>query len=247
MITAAGLQKRYGAVHALRGVDFTVREGETFGIIGPNGAGKTTLLKVLLGLVRPDSGTVAIAGVDLAADPVRLRRSVGYVPQRDGFDEGATGREALEFLAGLRGVPRDEVAERAAAVGVGKLLDRPVGTLSGGQRQRLSVAASLLGDPPVLLLDEPTASLDPRATAAFRTLVAELAAAGRTVVLCSHLLDDVERLCGRVMVLLDGRVAAVETVDRQAATRPPGGLEARFLAAVGTEEVDEEDDDDDHK
>ncbi|MFN2370793.1 MAG: ABC transporter ATP-binding protein [Candidatus Krumholzibacteriia bacterium] len=243
MIRAEALVKRYGPVHALRGVAFTVARGETFGIIGPNGAGKTTLLKVLLGLVRPDAGTVAIDGVDLAADPVRLRRAVGYVPQRDGFDEGATGREALAFLARLRGVPAAEVAARARSVGVEALLDRPVGTLSGGQRQRLSVAASLLGDPPVLLLDEPTASLDPRATAAFRALVAELAAAGRTIVLCSHLLDDVERLCSRVMVLLDGKVAAIETVDRQAAARPRSGLEARFLAAVGTEEDDDEDDD----
>lgn len=242
MIEAADLTKRYGQVQALRGVDFTVARGETFGIIGPNGAGKTTLLKVILGLVRPDAGRVAIDGVDLSQEPVRLRRTVGYVPQRDGFDEESTGREALGFLASLRGVPAAEVVDRARTVGVEELLDRRVGTLSGGQRQRLSVAAALLGDPPVMLLDEPTASLDPRATAAFRALVADLAAAGRTIVLCSHLLDDVERLCGRVLVLLDGRVATIEEVDRTDAP-PLAGLEARFLAAVGTEDDDGVDDD----
>ena len=238
MIRATGLSKRYGAVQALDGVDFEVAAGETLGIIGPNGAGKTTLLKVLLGLVRPDAGQVVIAGVDLAVEPVALRRTIGYVPQHDGFEERSTGREALGFLARLRGVPTAEVEARAATVGVAQLLDRPVGTLSGGQRQRLSVAAALLGDPPVLLLDEPTASLDPRATAGFRRLVGRLAAAGRTIVLCSHLLDDVERLCDRVLVLLDGRVAAVETVDHTATAAPRGGLEARFLAAVGEEETD---------
>ncbi|MDX9978455.1 MAG: ABC transporter ATP-binding protein [Lentisphaeria bacterium] len=243
MIEAAGLTKRYGQVQALRGVDFTVARGETFGIIGPNGAGKTTLLKVILGLVRPDAGRVAIDGVELSQEPVRLRRAVGYVPQRDGFDEESTGREALVFLASLRGVQAAEVVARARTVGVEELLDRRVGTLSGGQRQRLSVAAALLGDPPVMLLDEPTASLDPRATAAFRTLVADLAAAGRTIVLCSHLLDDVERLCGRVLVLLDGRVATIEEVDKAGAPPPLAGLEARFLAAVGTEDDDGVDDD----
>ena len=236
MIRATGLSKRYGAVQALQDVGFGVAAGETLGIIGPNGAGKTTLLKVMLGLVRPDAGQVVIAGCDLAVEPVKLRRMIGYVPQHHGFEERSSGRDSLGFLARLRGVPLDEVETRAASVGVAPLLDRPVGTLSGGQRQRLSVAAALLGDPPVLLLDEPTASLDPRATAGFRKLVISLAGEGRTIILCSHLLDDVERLCDRVLVLLDGRVATVETVGHPVAGAPRGGLEARFLAAVGEEE-----------
>ena len=212
MIHVHDLAKRYGAVEAVRGVSFSVEAGETFGIIGPNGAGKSTILKMLLGLVRPDRGTVTVDGVDLRRDPVALRARIGYVPQRDGFDEAATGREALRFLARLRRVDPAEVETRAREVGVEDLLDRRIGTLSGGQRQRMSVAAALLGDPPVLLLDEPTASLDPRATAEFRGLVERLAEEGRTVLLCSHLLADVERLCDRVLVLLDGRVAATETL-----------------------------------
>jgi ABC-type multidrug transport system ATPase subunit len=146
--------------------------------------------------------------VDLTSDPAGVRRKMGYVPQRAVFEEGATGIEALRFLARLRSIPEGVVTAYAAQAGVEHLLDRPVGTLSGGQRQRLSLAASLLGDPPVLLLDEPTASLDPQATADFRALVLRLAAEGRTMILCSHLLADVERLCDRVLVLLDGRVAA---------------------------------------
>ena len=226
MIKATDLSKRYKTVQALDGVSFHAERGETLGVIGPNGAGKTTLIKILLGLVRPDAGKVTLGGLDLVQHPTAARRLVGYVPQRDGFESGATGRESLSFLARLRGVDKGVIQVHCQRVGVAELLDRPVGTLSGGQRQRLSLAASLLGDPPILLLDEPTASLDPRANAEFRSLVTELASEGRTILLCSHLLADVERVCHRVLVLLDGRV---ET------TREPAGenLEARFLRHLG--------------
>jgi ABC-type multidrug transport system ATPase subunit len=230
MIRAVDLVKRYGPVTAVNGVGFEVERGSTLGIIGPNGAGKSTLLKILLGLVHPTSGTVLVDGVDLRRDPVAVRRRIGYVPQRAGFEETVTGRAALEFLARLRRVPRDHVDPAARIVGVDHLLERTVGTLSGGERQRLSVAAALLGDPPALLLDEPTASLDPGATVEFRALVRRLSGEGRTILLCSHLLDDVERLCHRVLVLLDGRVASDEVVDSSLGAR--GRLEHRFLKAV---------------
>ena len=236
MIQVVGVSKRYGAVQALDAVGFAVPAGQTLGVIGPNGAGKTTLLKILLGLVRPDTGTVTIDGTTLARDPIGLRRRIGYVPQHDGFEERSTGRQALDFLARLRGVGLSEVEGCARAVGVDHLLARQVGTLSGGQRQRLSVAAALLGAPPVMLFDEPTASLDPRATASFRDLVGQMGRDGRTILLCSHLLGDVERLCDRVIMLLDGKVAAQEVLDQKGAHAVPGGLEARFLAAVGKEE-----------
>ena len=212
MIQVEGITKSYGSVRALKGVSFSVDRGETLGVIGPNGAGKTTLLKILLGLVRPDHGSVRVDGLDLTRDPRGVRRAIGYVPQRAVFEEFHTGFEALGFLARLRGADADEITAHAAQVGVDHLLSRKVGTLSGGQRQRLSLAAALLGHPPVLLLDEPTASLDPEATATFRALIHRLTAEGRTMVLCSHLLADVERLCHRVLVLLDGQVAATETM-----------------------------------
>ncbi|MBC8423039.1 ABC transporter ATP-binding protein [bacterium] len=239
MIRMEGVAKSYGPIEALRGVDLEVADGETLGVVGPNGAGKTTLLKVLLGLVHPDNGSVSVDGVSLSGDPVTLRRRIGYVPQHDGFDDRATGRSALTFLTRLRGLSVADVTRHARAAGVDHLLDRRVDTLSGGQRQRLSVASALLGDPPVLLLDEPTASLDPRATASFRRLVQKMSGQGRTIVLCSHLLDDVERLCDRVLVLLDGRVAAVEVMD-PGEKNVAGGLEKRFLAHVGGEDEDHE-------
>lgn len=220
MIRVENIHKRYGTIQALEGVDFQVEAGETFGIIGPNGAGKSTLLKILLGLVYPDRGSITIDGLSLTEDPVGIRSRIGYVPQTDGFDDRSTGRESLRFLARLRGVSLESVEPHLRAVGVEDLLDRPVGTLSGGQRQRLSLAAALVGEPPVLLLDEPTASLDPRATADFRELMEALSREGRTLILCSHLLGDVERLCDRVLVLLDGRVETIES-NR---IRPPAEL-----------------------
>ena len=214
MIQVEGIQKRYGTVTALAGVTFSVERGETLGVIGPNGAGKTTLLKILLGLVRPDTGRIVVNGLDLVHDPRAVRRLIGYVPQRAVFEDLHTGWEALGWIARFRDVEKDAVHASAAEAGVDQLLDRRVGTLSGGQRQRLSLAAALLGNPPVLLLDEPTASLDPAATATFRRLVERLGEEGRTILLCSHLLSDVERLCDRVLVLLEGRVAAIEETAR---------------------------------
>ena len=214
MIQVERIEKRYGNVTALAGVSFSVERGETLGVIGPNGAGKTTLLKILLGLVRPDRGRIAVNGIDLARDPRTVRRLIGYVPQRAVFEDSHTGWEALGWIARFRGVDTDAIATCAAEAGVDHLLDRRVGTLSGGQRQRLSLAAALLGNPPVLLLDEPTASLDPEATATFRRLVQRLGEEGRTILLCSHLLADVERLGDRVLVLLEGHVAAIEETVR---------------------------------
>ena len=214
MIQVQGIEKRYASVIALAGVTFSVERGETLGIIGPNGAGKTTLLKILLGLVRPDKGQISVNGIDLGRDPRGVRGLIGYVPQRAVFEDMHTGWDALGWIARFRGVNTEAIAACATEAKVEHLLDRRVGTLSGGQRQRLSLAAALLGDPPVLLLDEPTASLDPEATATFRRLVERLGDEGRTILLCSHLLADVERLCDRVLVLLEGRVAAIEQTSR---------------------------------
>ena len=217
MIQVERIEKRYGNVTALAGVSFDVNAGETLGVIGPNGAGKTTLLKILLGLVRPDTGRITVNGIDLTRDPRAVRRLIGYVPQRAVFEDSHTGWDALGWIARFRGVDKEAIAACAAEAGVDHLLDRRVGTLSGGQRQRLSLAAALLGNPPVLLLDEPTASLDPEATATFRRLVERLGQEGRTILLCSHLLADVERLCDRVLMLLEGRVAGIEETARDEA------------------------------
>jgi ABC-type multidrug transport system ATPase subunit len=213
MIRAEHLSKRFGAIAAVSGLSFEVESGETFAVIGPNGAGKTTTLKMLLGLVRPDSGRIGIGLEGLAPHDPRARHHLGYVPQRVEFTPGRTVAEVLGFFAELRGLPRGAVARALERVGLAAHAGRRASDLSGGYTQRLSLGQALLGDPSLLVLDEPTASLDPEATWEFRGLIEELRREGRTVLLCSHLLAEVERVADRVLILLDGRRAALERLD----------------------------------
>jgi ABC-type multidrug transport system ATPase subunit len=210
VIRAEGLVKRYGAVTAVDGLSFTVEPGETFALIGPNGAGKTTTLKILLGLTRPDEGRVTIGHPGLPPHDVRARHGLGYVPQRVEFPPARTVAEVLFFFAELRGLARGSVDRALDRVGLTHYATRRASELSGGYSQRLSLAQALLGDPALLVLDEPTASLDPEATWEFRTLLEQLQREGKTVLLSSHLLSEVERVADRVLILLDGRRAALE-------------------------------------
>ena len=221
ILRAENLVKRYGAVTAVDDLTFSVEQGETFALVGPNGAGKTTTLRMLLGLSRPDSGRIGIGEPALPPHDPLARRRLGYVPQRVEFPQGRTVAEVLGFFAELRGLPREAAARALERVGLESLAARRASELSGGYTQRLSLAQALLGDPDVLVLDEPTASLDPQATWEFRSLIQQLHREGRTVVLCSHLLAEVERVADRVLILVDGRRAALERLDalreRQAA------------------------------
>ena len=239
------LVKRYGAVTAVDDLSFDVEPGETFALVGPNGAGKTTTLKVLLGLVRPDAGRVALGEEGRAPSEPASRQSLGYVPQRVTFPAGRTAAEVLGFYAELRGLAPAAVGRALERVRMTAHADRRASELSGGMTQRLSLAQALLGDPAILVLDEPTASLDPEATWEFRRLVEELRREGRTIVLCSHLLAEVERVSDRVLVLVAGKQAALESIadlrKRQvSATRlvidlvaDAGGAASRALAGGG--------------
>ena len=213
MIRVEGLTKRYGTVTAVDGLSFDVDAGETFALIGPNGAGKTTTLKVLLGLTRPDSGRVLLGSAGLPPTDARARHGLGYVPQRVEFPTGRTVAEVLAFFADLRGLPRDAAGRALERVGLSAYAERRAGELSGGMTQRLSLAQALLGDPALLVLDEPTASLDPEATWEFRSLLEQLRREGKTVILSSHLLGEVERVADRVLILLDGRRAGLERLS----------------------------------
>jgi ABC-type multidrug transport system ATPase subunit len=241
MVRAQGLVKRYGAVLAVNDLSFEVEPGETFALIGPNGAGKTTTLRILLGLTRADSGKLSIGSAGLEPHAPEARRDLGYVPQRVEFPPGRTVAEVLKFFADLRGLGSGAVGAALERVGLGALAQRRASDLSGGYTQRLSLAQALLADPALLVLDEPTASLDPEATWEFRSLVQQLRREGKTILLCSHLLAEVERVADRVLILVDGRRAALERLDalreRQArATRlviELGEEPARALATLG--------------
>ncbi|TFF06623.1 MULTISPECIES: ATP-binding cassette domain-containing protein [Cellulosimicrobium] len=212
MIAAQGLEKSYGDHAVLRGVDLTVRRGEIFALLGPNGAGKTTTVNILTTLVRPDRGTARVAGADVVHDAARVRETIALTGQYASVDEFQTGRENLVMMGELAHLPRRAVRPRAAALlerfDLTDAADRRVGTYSGGMRRRLDLAISLVADPSVLVLDEPTTGLDPASRAQLWEVVRGLAADGTTVLLTTQYLEEADRLADTIAVLHDGRVAA---------------------------------------
>ncbi|WP_043656619.1 daunorubicin resistance protein DrrA family ABC transporter ATP-binding protein [Cellulosimicrobium cellulans] len=212
MIATQGLEKSYGDHAVLRGVDLTVRRGEIFALLGPNGAGKTTTVNILTTLVRPDGGTARVAGADVVHDAARVRETIALTGQYASVDEFQTGRENLVMMGELAHLPRRAVRPRAAALlerfDLTDAADRRVGTYSGGMRRRLDLALSLVADPAVLVLDEPTTGLDPASRAQLWEVVRGLAADGTTVLLTTQYLEEADRLADTIAVLHDGRVAA---------------------------------------
>ena len=194
MIEVRGLEKRFGSVTALDGISFGVDPGETFALLGPNGSGKTTTLKCLAGLVIPSMGQIRINGIDLSSKPVACRAAIGYLPQRVAFPEQVTAREVLDFYRRLRNLPLGRVEAALERCAFGDAADRLVSEFSGGMIQRLGIAVAILADAPILLLDEPTASLDPEGAAGFRAFLASVKELGKTIVFSSHVLSDVNLL-----------------------------------------------------
>lgn len=208
MIIYHGFTKRYSDVLALEPLSLTVEEGETLALVGPNGSGKTTLLKGTAGLVRGTAGHIAVAGHDVARNGRDARRAVGYMPQRLGFPEGATPREVLRLVARLRDTDLPRPEQLLERVGLQSVLDRQIDTLSGGMRQRLGLGIALLGDPRILLLDEPSAALDPTGALLMRDLLCELRKEGKTILISSHDLMEVEAVADRLAVFVAGRLVA---------------------------------------
>lgn len=215
MIRAQDVHVHLGGRPILQGVGLRVGEGDAVALVGPNGAGKTTLLRCIVGLVRY-RGTIEICGIDAARDPVAAKRSVGFMPQVPAFLE-ETARGALAFVAALRGAPAREVDTLLERVGLAEHGRRAVRTFSTGMRQRLSLAAALCGDPGVLILDEPTASLDLKGQAEFTALIRGLEEEGKTVIMTSHRAEEVRALADRLVVIDQGRIVAEGPVDEVAA------------------------------
>jgi ABC-type multidrug transport system ATPase subunit len=208
MIVAEGLHVVLQGRTVLDGVGFQVRRGEAVALVGANGSGKTTVLRCLLGLV-PFTGRAQIGGHDVVREPVAARTLTGYLPQRPAFGD-MTAEEALRFLAKLRRVPVEGVLPALSRVGLERYATASARTFSGGMQQRLSLAAALLADPPVLLLDEPTASLDRAGQQSFLELAASLRDEGRTLLLASHRAGEIAQLTSRVIELHEGRPLASE-------------------------------------
>jgi ABC-2 type transport system ATP-binding protein len=216
VIGAEDLTKRYGAASAVDAINFTIKRGEVFGLLGPNGAGKTTTILMMLGLTDISSGHVSVLGYDPARAPLQVKRRVGYLPDSVGFYDNLTAVENLAYTAKLMGLSLKERSERIAeALTRVRLVDvanKRVATFSRGMRQRLGLAEIIVKRAEIAILDEPTSGLDPQATIEFLELIAELKRGGTTVLLSSHLLDQVQRICDRVALFQAGRIVMMGSV-----------------------------------
>ena len=213
MIEVEALTKVYpGGVEAVKGISFEVDPGEVFGLLGPNGAGKSTTVGMLTTTVTPTSGSARLVGYDVANEPLAARAVSSVVFQEAVVDRSLTGRANLELHANLWRTPRTRVGEIAHSFGLEELLDRPVGTYSGGERRRLEIARSLVSEPRVLFLDEPTVGLDPLIRHELLDMIAGVRSRGElTLLLTTHYLDEAERLCDRVAIIHRGEIVALDT------------------------------------
>ncbi|MCM8747757.1 ABC transporter ATP-binding protein [Thermomicrobiaceae bacterium CFH 74404] len=220
VLRVEGLTKRYGRRVAVQGLALKLRRGEVLGLLGPNGAGKTTAIAMILGLVRPDAGTIEILGVDATRERERALRRVGAIIESPSFYPYLSGIDNLRVLALARGgVPERRFAEVLELVGLTGRERERVSSYSLGMRQRLAIAGALLHQPELLILDEPTNGLDPQGMAEIRQLILRLAAEGQTILLCSHLLYEVQQVCDRVVILSQGQVVAEGDVEELLAQR----------------------------
>ncbi|MFG6491254.1 ABC transporter ATP-binding protein [Microbacterium sp. P03] len=243
-IRVRGLQKSFAALEVLRGVDFDVERGTIFAVLGSNGAGKTTIVKILSTLMRADAGAAVIDGFDVADQPQEVRASISLTGQFAAVDDVLTGRENLVMVAQLRhlrnaGAIADDLLRRFALSDAG---GRKVATYSGGMRRRLDIAMSLIGDPPVIFLDEPTTGLDPQARIEVWNTITELAGRGTSVLLTTQYLDEAEHLADRIAILHEGRILVNGTLAELKELLPPATvryvqeqptLEDVFLSLVG--------------
>ncbi|PJJ47853.1 ABC-2 type transport system ATP-binding protein [Mumia flava] len=250
-IEIAGLEKSFGELTVLRGVDLAVAPGSIYALLGSNGAGKTTTITIVSTLLAADAGTATVCGFDVATQPARVRESISLTGQFAAVDEILTGRENLALVARLRRVPqpRAVVAELLVRFSLTDAADRRVGTYSGGMRRRLDIAMSLIGDPPVVFLDEPTTGLDPQARIEVWQAVKELAANGTTVLLTTQYLEEAEQLADRIAILHEGRIIADGTLAELKQLFPPAevtyvekqpSLEEIFLAITSTSDNSQE-------
>jgi ABC-2 type transport system ATP-binding protein len=236
-IRIRGLRKAYGSHAVLDGIDLDVPSGTLFALLGPNGAGKTTTLRILSTLLSPDSGEIRIAGVDPVRDPDRVRPLIGVTGQVSAVDDLFTGTENLRLMADLCHLPsrrgRQRVTELIEHFDLMDMADRPVATWSGGMRRRLDLAMTLVGEPRIIFLDEPTTGLDPRSRRVMWQIIRDLVASGVTVLLTTQYLEEADRLASRVAILDQGRIVAQGTPAELKRLVPGGSIRLGFPDADG--------------
>jgi sodium transport system ATP-binding protein len=244
MISVEGLRKsfatRSGVVQAVDGVSFDAADGQITGLLGPNGAGKTTTLRMLYTLMRPEAGRVLVDGIDAVAEPMRVRQRIGVLPDARGIYKRLSARENIAYFAALHGLDQATIRSRterlAAALEMRDFLDRRTEGFSQGQRTKTAIARALVHDPRNVVLDEPTNGLDVMTTRALREFLLGLRGEGRCVLFSSHIMQEVARLCDRIVVIAHGRVVADGTPDELRAATGCANLEDAFVKVIGSEE-----------
>jgi len=242
MLEVEHFTKSYGPVRAVSDVSFAVPSGQIVGLLGPNGAGKSTTMKAILGLVRPDCGSIRVLGQDVGSSPVAVKREIGYVPESAILFDSLTGQEFLELSGRLHDVGKDTLQTR-----IRKILetfdlssDRSsrLDTYSKGMRQKILIGAALLHNPDLILLDEPLSGLDVNAAIMIKDLIAALAAEGKTILYSSHVLDVVEKVCDRALIIHKGSLIAHGTLEDLEASTGQSSLEDAFRSLTGSKGVD---------
>ncbi|NOY24057.1 MAG: ABC transporter ATP-binding protein [Acidobacteria bacterium] len=213
MIEVKGLSKRFGDIHAVREISFSVEKGEIFGFLGPNGAGKTTSIHMMCGLLTPDSGSIIINGEELRPGSTELRRQIGFVPQETALYPELSATENLRFWGGLYGLKKDEldrkIEEVLQLVELSNRAKDKVGTYSGGMQKRVNLAAGVLHNPDVVFMDEPTAGVDPQGRFAILNIIRELAAKGKAIIYTTHYMDEAQKLCDRIAIMDFGEILGI--------------------------------------
>ena len=216
MLEVQGLKKRFGKREVLKGISFEVKEGDIVGFLGPNGAGKTTTMRILMGYLSPTEGTVRVAGYDVQAHPIEVKKRAGYMPENPPLYSEMTVQGFLDFVARLKRVPQKErkqrIEEVVEQVGIADVLNRMIGHLSRGYRQRVGLAQALIHHPEVLILDEPTAGLDPKQIHDIRQLITHLGKK-RTVLISTHILPEVVQTCNRAIIINEGQILAQDSLE----------------------------------
>lgn len=237
MIDVEGLTKYYGRIPAIEDVSFSVEKGEIIGFLGPNGAGKTTTMRILTGFSPATRGTARIAGFDIATQPIEVKRRVGYLPENVPLYGEMLVRKFLKYVADVKAVPKGQVKSEVGRVmelcGLGHMANRLVKNMSRGYRQRVGLAQALIGDPPVLIMDEPTVGLDPQQIVEIRQMIKDLAQ-DHTVLLSTHILPEVSMVCERVLIIHQGRLVAQDTLKDLV----EGNQQAEFLLVVHGPELE---------
>ena len=223
MLEVKNLKKRFGDFEAVKGVSFSVNEGEVLGFLGPNGAGKSTTMRMITGFLPPTDGTAVICGHDITADPIAAKAALGYLP-------ALTVRDYLAFIAEVRGLAdvRKAVADVVVKAKLEKVAGQTIETLSKGYRQRTAFAAAIIHDPKVLIMDEPTDGLDPNQKFTVRELIKDMAAQGKAIIISTHILEEVDAVCSKVVVIADGEKKFDGTPSELKAMDPSGKLDVVF-------------------